>query len=94
MFAELSRYINSLGDVRWSNMTNIARAHYFRMVDGNILRLKMQTKRAEVLIPDGIDSLAVERPWLQKGTKEPLFVGVLKDVYGNVASADNPGAAQ
>ena len=74
LLADLSRYVNSLGIVRWGNMTSIIRSQYSRMLDGPVLRLRMHTKQAEIVIPDGVDRIAIERPWLAEEANEPLVV--------------------
>jgi hypothetical protein len=74
LLADLSSFINSLGHVRWTNMTDISRANYAKFIDGDILHLKMYSKLIDVLIPDGINHIVVERPWLEEETKESLFI--------------------
>lgn len=70
LFADLSGFINSLGTVHWADMKGISRAHYARKMEGNILRLRMFTRRIEVCIPEGINQILVERPSLQQA--EPM----------------------
>ena len=74
LLAELSEYVNSLGAVRWGNMTNVLRSQYSRMLDGRVLRLRMHSKQAEVIIPDGVDRIIVERPWLAEDENEALVL--------------------
>jgi hypothetical protein len=74
LLADLSSFINSLGHVRWANMTDISRANYAKLIDGDILHLKMYSKLINVLIPEGINHIVVKRPWLEEGAKEPLFI--------------------
>ena len=74
LFADLSRYVNSLGKVRWGDMSSIMRSHYSRMLDGPVLRLRMHTKQAEIVVPDGVDRIAIERPWLTEEANESLVV--------------------
>ncbi|WP_104428923.1 hypothetical protein [Methylobacter tundripaludum] len=83
MLAHLSDFINSLGEVRWTNMTSISRNHYSKMIDGDILHLKMYSNIADLLIPEGINYILVERPWWQEGAMEPLLIkttGGFKDL--------------
>ena len=72
--ADLSRFANSLGAVRWGNMTSIIRSQYSRMLDGRVLRLRMHTKRAEIVVPDGVDRIAIERPWLVDEANKSLVL--------------------
>jgi hypothetical protein len=74
MLAYLSHFINSLGEVRWTNMTSISRSHYSKMLEKDILHLKMYANIADLLIPEGISHILVERPWLEEGTMEPLLI--------------------
>ena len=74
LLADLSRYVNSLGVVRWGNMTSIIRSHHSRMLDGRFLRLRMHTTQAEIVIPDGVDRIAIERPWLVDEANESLVL--------------------
>lgn len=66
LFSELAGFINSLGTVHWSDMKGICRAHYAQKVEGNILRIRMLTRRAEIRMPDGISHILVERPLWQQ----------------------------
>ena len=75
LLADLSRFVNSLGAVQWGNLTSIIRSQYSRMIDGHVLRLRMHTKQAEIVIPNGVDRIAVERPWLVEKANEPLVLG-------------------
>jgi len=74
MLAHLSDFINSLGKVQWGNMTSISRSHYSKMIDKDILHLQMYSNIAELLIPEGINFILVERPWLKVGAMEPLLI--------------------
>lgn len=61
--ADLSSFVNSLGEVHWADMKRIARSHYARRFDGRNLHIRMLTRRIEVHVPEGIDRISVERPW-------------------------------
>ena len=74
LLSHLSHFINSLGDVRWTNMTSISRFHYSIMIDKDILHLKMYSNIADLLIPEGISHILVERPWLEDGSMESLLI--------------------
>ncbi len=70
--ADLAQFINSLGDVRWTDMKQISRAHYSRRKVDNVLEIKMHSKNIEVCVSDGTDQIRVERPWLRRGDSEML----------------------
>ena len=74
LLADLSQFVNSLGAVRWGNMTSIIRSQYSKMLDGSVLRLRMHTKQAEIVVPDGVDRIAIERPWLVDEANEALLL--------------------
>jgi len=70
LLADLSGFVNSLGTVHWLDMKRIARSHYAQRLEGNVLLVKMFTRRIEVSVPRGIRKILVERPWLE-GTESP-----------------------
>lgn len=72
LLADLSGFVNSLGKVRWADMKGISRSHYARKLEGNILRVRMFTKRIEVRLPEGVDQIFVERPWSRGAESVPL----------------------
>ena len=92
LLAHLSRFINSLGDVRWTNMASIARSHYSQMVDGHVLHLKLHSKMVEVSVPDGINQISVQRPWLEDEMNEPLLLNIT-DKEGNVMRKEKASVA-
>lgn len=69
---ELSGFIRSLGPVQWAGMKRIARSHYARRIDGDLLTVRMLTRRSELTVPEGITRVAIERPRLE-GRGSPLF---------------------
>jgi len=74
MLEHLSHFINSLGEVRWTNMTSISRSHYSKMVRKDILHLKMYTNIADLLIPEGVNYILIDRPWLEEEKIEPFLI--------------------
>ncbi len=72
LFADLSGFVNSLGNVLWTNMRQIARSHYAQRFDGRILRIRMFTRRIEVCVPEGVNEVLVDRSWLKVGKSEPV----------------------
>lgn len=79
LFADLSAFINSLGTVHWAGMKGISRSHYARKLEGNILRVRMFTRRIEVCIPEGIDQVLVEWPSWQHDESLPLAWKSMRD---------------
>jgi hypothetical protein len=76
---DLSAFINSMGDINWANMTGISRSNFARMISGRTLQVKMFAKRIEVNVFEGIDSIRVERSWLEEVDSEPLTWRALED---------------
>ena len=79
LFADLSGFINSLGTVHWADMKGISRSHYARRLEGNVLRVRMFTRRMEVCIPEGINQILVERPSWQQAESMPLAWKCMSD---------------
>lgn len=71
--ADVAATVNGLGPVRWSNLTEIARANFKVKTDGTTVTVRMGSRRATFTVPAGIRSLIVERPWVD-GCAEPLQV--------------------
>jgi hypothetical protein len=76
LLARLAQYVNDLGEVRWTNLTDIARHQYLRRIEGNVLSIKAYTKRIEVAIPASVTRLSIARPWLESEAEEPLQLHV------------------
>jgi hypothetical protein len=63
----LARLINSLGDVRWTNPTSIARTNYETSREGETLDLRLYSRRIEVQLPPGVTRLRVWTAWKSDG---------------------------
>ena len=93
LLSDLAQYVNSLGIVQWGNMTSILRSQYSLMHDRRILRLRMHTKQAEIVIPQGVDRIIVERPWLVEEANESLTLcGTGIDPYSTNIGNEEPFA--
>lgn len=57
---EFSSFINGLGDVAWSNMTDIFRMSYAWNRDGDSIRVKPYANKVNVIMPSGTTALLVE----------------------------------
>ncbi len=59
---ERSEFINSFGDVEWTNMEKIADLNYSTKKNGSNLFLRSYTRRVKIRIPDGVQTLKLEIP--------------------------------
>jgi hypothetical protein len=66
-------FVNSLGSVTWSNMTDISRALFARRQDDGTVFVRMFSRRVAVAVPQGATHVAVERPWVTDQASEPLY---------------------
>lgn len=69
---DLSVFINSLGGVKWTDMKSICRRQYARMIDRDILCVKMLSKRIEVYAPEGINRIQIMRSWRDASVSVPM----------------------
>ena len=70
---ELARFINSLGDVEWTDMAHIARAHYLQRVEGDTLHVRNLTHHIEVKIPHNIRNIVIENASSNENPPEILY---------------------
>ncbi len=66
---DLADLVNSFGNVRWMNMTAIARSNFSTACDGDLLQIRMYSRRVELEIPPNVRRLAIHRAW-QSGHQE------------------------
>jgi hypothetical protein len=72
LLQQLAEFINSLGDVQWSDLGSIARSNFLSQREGNVLYIKMYSRRVKLTVPEGITQVCVERPWLSPQCAELL----------------------
>jgi hypothetical protein len=76
LLAEVAETINGLGNVMWTDMRKIARSNYMTRLEGKLLRIGMYSGRIVVQVPEGIDEMTVERPWIaEDGEPQALLCG-------------------
>jgi hypothetical protein len=66
--------INSFGEVRWMDLESIARTNFITRRSGGILHIRMYARSISLVVPDGVEHIAVERPWLQNSLPEELVL--------------------
>ena len=72
LLAELSGSLNSIGEVQWMDMKSIARSNYCTRLEGEVLHVRMYSRRILLKVPLYVSQICVERPWLNDGTAEGL----------------------
>lgn len=93
LLAQVANTINRLGNVLWTDMKGITRSNYMTRLEGKLLRIKMFSRRIVVKVPEEIDEISVERPWIaEDGENEILLcrraeTGTLKLTAGRVTAA-------
>jgi hypothetical protein len=60
LMGELAQFINSLGQVRWGDMTSIARSNFLVRHEGDVLRVRPYSRRFQVAVPAGMSGISVE----------------------------------
>lgn len=75
--------VAEVGDANWTSCAAIARSSVATRVDGDTMRLRMWSRRAEVQIPAGIGRVAVEVPWAaRRSAWERVRVGPVVAALG------------
>jgi hypothetical protein len=65
---EVASFVNSLGNVAWTDMKTIGRSLYSRRREGDTLRLRIYSRRVAVNVPEGVAQIQVEAPIASDGT--------------------------
>jgi hypothetical protein len=74
LLAEVADTVNRLGNVVWTDMKGITRSNYMTRLEGGILRIKMYSRSIAVQVPEGVEEILVERPWMaEEGETEMLL---------------------
>jgi hypothetical protein len=55
--------INSLGEVKWLDMTAMARSNFSTHREGEVLHLKLHSRRVQLIVPPGVRAVLVHRAW-------------------------------
>jgi hypothetical protein len=64
IMADFAQRINSVGDVIWIDMKEMARSNFSTRTEGNAFHVKMYSRRVQLTVPEGSANVAVHRPWL------------------------------
>jgi hypothetical protein len=90
LLAQVADTINRLGNIKWMDMKGIARSNYMTRLEGKLLRIKMYSRRIALQVPEDIDEISVERPWIAEDSETETLLckqtGPLKLTAGRVAT--------
>jgi hypothetical protein len=64
IMADFAQRINSVGDVIWIDMKEMARSNFSIRTEGNAFHVKMYSRRVQLTVPEGSANVVVHRPWL------------------------------
>jgi hypothetical protein len=88
MLGELAAFIGTLGQVRWGNMSGIARSQYSRRIDGAVMHVKLHTRRVNITVPEGVRQIRVAPPRWDAGEAQPLRCVIVDASVHNTADGD------
>jgi hypothetical protein len=93
LLEDLAGFINSLGEVRWMDMKDIARSNYRTRTEGNLLRVQSYSRVFNLKIPPGVTRISIERPNPVEATEEGIRVrthGGKDQFFASYASEPRP----
>ena len=70
LLEDVATTVNGLGPVHWCRLGDIARTNYMSRVENGTMKILAATRRVRVAIPEGVERIQVERPWLTNGDTE------------------------
>ena len=65
---QLVDHVNGLGPVNWSNLSDVAASRFVWRKEGATVRIRAFSRRIVASIPDGVNAMVVERPWIDDGS--------------------------
>jgi hypothetical protein len=72
LLEQVASLVNEMGAVAWSNLSAIARSRFVVRREGSTLRIRAASRRIVVPVPEGIDEVVVERPWMIDGDTDEV----------------------
>ncbi len=78
LLADLTAYINRLGNVKWSSLAEIAKESVVLSQKKSTLVINLGARRVECRIPSGVEHIVIERPWVGEAVEQLI----LKDATG------------
>jgi hypothetical protein len=72
LLRRLATLINSIGEVQWTDLGSIMRSNFCTSREGEVLHVKMFSRRIRFVVPAGINHLCLQRPWLNGSNDEAI----------------------
>lgn len=70
--SQIAAMVNALGDVQWQSLEDIAASNVTTLEAGDLLHVRMFTRRAELALPKGVRRLRVEVPTLHLPSQDTI----------------------
>ena len=74
LLAEFASFVNNLKGVTWASPLGIARSNFKQIRQGEVLDLKLYSRRIQVPVPEGVRSLFVHRTYLRNEAEGEMLV--------------------
>jgi len=75
LLAEFAGVVNSLPAATWASPRDIIRSNYKEFRGGSALFLKLYSRAVHVVVPEGVNEIFINRPWVGKeGAGETLVI--------------------
>jgi hypothetical protein len=87
---EVAQIMSSLAHPIWMDMKAIARSNFLSRIEGELLIVKMYSRRIALRIPDGMRGVTVERPWMHNVSSEERVIvkgiasGSISEIAGRI----------
>lgn len=72
--AQAAGTVNRLGHVEWSDMAAILRASWLGRRAGRTYQVRLYSRAVDIPVPENVDTVIIERPWLADDSIAPLEV--------------------
>jgi hypothetical protein len=72
VLADWARWVNSLGDVRWTSLEEIIHSSFLTQRVNGTLFIKLGARKIHLCVPEGVDQIVLLRPWVSGEATEPV----------------------
>ena len=76
LLSEFATCVNGLGNVRWSNLSEIARSRFTSRREGSSWVVRLGARMVECHVPSGVTQVVIERPWTMREAEPMKVYGV------------------